>query len=170
MLDYQQLAVACHFGSASKMDINSYIRSVIESDEEYDNRIFEAHSNDLEVARAKILEFIAVSFPDFQVNTKEALGACRAELKRQIGLLLDGKIMPYSFCRFFNSMEVLLITDSELAPDDVDFLGDLYNCCDWCDDTWTVENSPHLAEEVARVASEIDKAEQDATGNPLLDM
>lgn len=105
-----------------------------------------------------MLEFIAVSFADFQVNTDEALGPCRAELKRQVGLLLDGETTPYSFCRFFNSMEVQLITDSEFAPDDVAFLGDLYNCCDWCDDTWTLENSPHLAEEGARVASEIDTA------------
>ena len=102
MLDYRQLAVACHFGSASKADIESFIQSVVDSGEEYDSRIFEAHANDLRVARTKILEFIAVSFPDFQVTTDEALGPCRAELKRQIGLLLDGEITPYSFCRFFS--------------------------------------------------------------------
>ncbi len=107
-----------------------------------------------------MLEFMAVSFPDFQIGTEEDLEPCKAELKRQIGLLLDRQITPSNFCKFFNSMEVHLISDSEFTPDEVAFLGNLYNCCDWCDDTWTLENSPHLAEEGARVASEIDKAEQ----------
>ncbi|MEM9079101.1 MAG: hypothetical protein AAGC74_00225 [Verrucomicrobiota bacterium] len=165
MLDYQQLAVACHFGSASKADIEVYIQSVVESGAEYDNRIFEAYANDLGVARVKLLEFIAVSYPDFQIKTAQCLGPCRAELKRQIGLLLDEVITPSSFCEFFNAMEMQLVIDSEFAPDEVAFLGDLYNCCDWCDDTWTLENSRHLAEEGSRIVSEIDKAEQAVAAN-----
>ncbi len=160
MLDYRQLAVACHFGSASKADIKGFIQSVVDSGEEYDSRLFEAHAKDLRVARTKMLEFIAVSYPDFEITTDQGLGSCRAELKRQIGLLLDETITPSSFCRFFNAMEMQLVIDSEFAPGEVAFLGDLYNCCDWCDDSWTLENSPHLAEEDSRVVSEIDKAEQ----------
>lgn len=159
MIDYRQLAVACQFGSASKADIEGFIQSIIESTEEYDNRLFEAHANDLRIARTKVLEFIAVSFPDFQIATAEGLRLCGAELKRQIGLLLERQITPSSFCRFFNSMESELVIDSDLSPDEVAFLGDLYNACDRCDDTWTLENSPYLAEESVRVASKIEEAD-----------
>ena len=155
MLDYRQLAVACHFGSASRADLESFIQSTVEGGNEYDDRLFEAQANDLGVARAKMLEFIAVSFPDFQITTDEGIRSCRVELKRQIGRLLDQQITPFSFCRFFNSMEDELVINSNLSPDEVAFLGDLYNACDWCDPTWTLENSPYLAEESARVASEI---------------
>lgn len=32
-------------------------------------------------------------------------------------------------------------------------MGDLWNNCDWCDDSWTHENSPSLVEEVRKVAA-----------------
>lgn len=32
------------------------------------------------------------------------------------------------------------------------WLGDLWNCCDWCDESWTHAGSFHLHEEAARVA------------------
>ncbi len=31
------------------------------------------------------------------------------------------------------------------------FIGDLYNACDWCDESWTLENAPYLVEEAERV-------------------
>ncbi|MCW1916522.1 hypothetical protein OJ996_23245 [Luteolibacter sp. GHJ8] len=56
-------------------------------------------------------------------------------------------------------MERMLVVASDMTPGEVPFLGNLYNACDWCDDGWTLENSPYLAEEAGRVASEIDRAE-----------
>ena len=164
MTDYQQLAVACRFGSASKADIESFIQSIVEGGGEYDNRLFEAHADDLRLARAKTLEFIDLSFPGFQLTTTEGLQLCRRELRKQIGLLLDRQITPPMFCGFFNSMESMLVVDSDLPPYEVAFLGDLYNACDWCEDDWTLENSHYLAEEAARIASESDKAEQADAG------
>ncbi len=162
MLDHRQLAVACRFGSASKADIESYIQSVVEGGGEYDSRLFDAYANDLTVARTKMLEFIGVSFPDFRIDTDEGLETCKAELKRQIGLLLRKAVSPDCFCHFFNSLEWELVIKRDLSSEEVAFLGDLYNACDWCDDTWTLENAPYLAKEAVRVASEIDKEEQGA--------
>jgi hypothetical protein len=165
MLCHQQLYVACHFGSASKEDIESFIQSVVDGGDEYDSRLFEAHANDVRVARTKMIEFIEASFPVFCIDSDEGLRTSRAELKRQIRLLLDRQITPSTFCSFFNSMESALVIDSDLSPDEAAFLGDLYNACDWCDDTWTLENAPYLAEEGARVASKIEDAEQAVTPN-----
>jgi hypothetical protein len=165
MLDHRQLYVACRFGSASKADIEAFIRSVVDGGDEYDSRLFEAHANDVRVARTKTIEFIEASFPEFSIDSDEGLLTCRAELKRQIRLLLDRQITPSTFCSFFNSMESALVIDSDLSPDEVAFLGDLYNACDWCDDTWTLESAPYLAEEGVRVASRIEDAEQAVTPN-----
>ena len=159
MTDYRQLAVACHYGSVSKPDIDAFIQSIVDGEDEYDGRLFEAYTNDLSAAQKKIFEFIEISHPGFQLKADGFLLACRAELRRQIALLLDGKITPVVFCRFFNSMEIDLITDHSFSSDDLGFLGDLYNACDYCDDRWTLQNTPYLAEECTRVSDEIDKAE-----------
>ena len=163
MLSHQQLYVACHYGSATKVDIESFIQFTIESGVEYDSRLFEAHGNDLHVARTKMSEFIGASFPEFRIESDEGLLTCEAELKRQIRSLLDRQITPSSFCRFFNSMENELLIHLDLPPSGVPYLGVLFNACDWCDDTWTLENAPYLAEESARVLSKIEEAEQAAT-------
>lgn len=165
MLDHRQLYVACHFGSASKTDIDSFIQSIVNGGDEYDSRLFQAYTDDLRVARAKMLEFIDAAFPEFRVDSDEGLAFCRAELKRQIGLLLDRRITPSSFCQFFNSMEDKLVISSDLSTDEVGFMGDLFNACDWCDDTWTLESAPYLAEEASRVASRIDEVEQAGHGD-----
>jgi hypothetical protein len=115
-----------------------------------------------------MLEFIDFSFPEFRIDGDEGLALCRAELRRQIGLLLDRQISPSSFCQFFSSMEDKLVIDADLSGLEVAFLGDLFNACDWCDETWTLESAPYLAEESARVASEIDRAEQVETQQPPL--
>jgi len=154
MLNYQQLAVACCFYSASISDIEAYIASVVESGEEYDNRIFEAYSNDVRIAWEKILDFIAYTYPDYDVYSEQGVEPCKAELKRQIHLLLDKKITPHSFCLFFNAMEMPFAIDLGF---EMPFFGNLYNCCDWSDDSWTLENSPHLVEECIHVLSIIDK-------------
>jgi hypothetical protein len=168
MLNHRQLSVACHFGSASKTDIESFIQVVVEGGDEYDSRLFQAHANDLRVARLKMIEFIDASFPEFRIDSVEGLAACRAELKRQSGLLLDRQITPATFCQFFNSMESELVISSDLSADEVAFLGDLFNACDWCDETWTLESAPYLAEEASRVASRIEEAEQVETQQPPL--
>jgi len=31
------------------------------------------------------------------------------------------------------------------------WLGDLWNACDWCDESWSLSNSPHLKEEADKV-------------------
>jgi hypothetical protein len=114
-----------------------------------------------------MIEFIDASFPEFRIDSVEGLAACRAELKRQSGLLLDRQITPATFCQFFNSMESELVISSDLSADEVAFLGDLFNACDWCDETWTLESAPYLAEEASRVASRIEEAEQVETQQPL---
>lgn len=30
------------------------------------------------------------------------------------------------------------------------WMGNLYNACDWCDETWTLEDNPHLLIEVEK--------------------
>ena len=165
MRDYRQLAVACHFGSASKTDIEEFITSTVEACDDYSNQLFDAYSNNLEIARSKMLAFIAVSFPDFDVLSGEGLEFCRAELKRQIELLLEQKITAFDFCKFFNSMEINLVVDSSFSPDELAFLGDLYNACDWSEESWTLDNTPYLAKEAASVIANIGWSEQGSASN-----
>lgn len=164
MLDHRQLYVACYFGSASRSDIEAFIQSKVVIFDEYNSRWFDVHANGLRVAQTTMIELIEAAFPEFSIYSDEGLLSCRAELKRQIRLLLDGEITPSTFCSFFNSMESALVVESELSAGDVDFLGDLYNACDWCDGSWTLENSPHLAGEAARVALRIEDAEPGGGG------
>ena len=62
--------------------------------------------------------------------------------------LLRDEIIPYDFCKFMNEMEAnLLFNYDHFVPD----FGDLYNCCDWCDHSWTRSNSQFLYDEATKL-------------------
>ena len=68
--------------------------------------------------------------------------------------LLNEKITPFEFCRLVEVFDVNFLgirTHEDGSLEYPEWLGDLWNNCDWCDETWTLSNSPHLAEEADKV-------------------
>lgn len=161
MRDYRQMTVACFFEVASEEDINDFIQGVIEGEAEYSPCIFDAYNKNLKVARVKMLDFLALTYPDFRIDSHEGAMASSVFLKEQCKHLISGQISPVAFCTFFNYFESFFSFSVETGQYDPPYWGDLWNCCDWCDDSWTPENSPHLIDEAKRVVYHIEEV------NPL---
>lgn len=63
---------------------------------------------------------------------------------------IDQEITPYKFCRLVQRLDAAFVDFRELSDNEFEYppwLGDLWNCCDWCDGSWTNDNSPHLVKE-----------------------
>ena len=65
---------------------------------------------------------------------------------------LDNQILPLSICNLIMDIEVAFLSASRGLPENIadypEWLGSLWNACDWCDESWTFENSPHLETEI----------------------
>ena len=72
--------------------------------------------------------------------------------------LLQEKIKPYEFCRVVSVFDANFIGLREISENVLEYpiwLGDLWNQCDWCDESWTNTSTPHLIiEEVKRMLFE----------------
>jgi hypothetical protein len=84
-------------------------------------------------------------------------------LKKALTLFLSKELSVQELCKLVDSLDTVLVIGlpmeggiydqpprSSLSPD-LPWLGNLWNCCDWCDDGWTFENSQALVAEAQRV-------------------
>jgi hypothetical protein len=87
-------------------------------------------------------ELVCHADPAFDLRSSEGERIAKAELRRQCERYLAGEIRPYELCR--------LVTPIEHLFDFPDWLGALYNVCDWIEPETPREEVPHLEEEVRR--------------------
>lgn len=65
---------------------------------------------------------------------------------------LDGSVTPMDICRVVGKIDDGFLGAPRGLPDNVayypEWLGGLYHSCDWCNDTWTSSNAPHLKKDL----------------------
>lgn len=89
----------------------------------------------------------------------EAVPYAQGALKRALDYFAAKKISVQFLCKLVQDLDVtynvLLSPPPELsasAGSEEGWMGNLWNCCDWCDDSWSHDNFPALVEEAGRVA------------------
>lgn len=84
-------------------------------------------------------------------------------LKEHLERFLAGEIAPVALCSIAididNSYLDTTPADDGVDAFDVRWLGDLYNACDWCDESWTQDSAPHLVTEAERVLANLHAAD-----------
>ena len=108
-----------------------------------------------------ILCKIAKDVNDFSPNSWAAKPYAINTLKKALSQFLNKKIPVTSLCSLINTLDANFITNDFAGQprpqrlqnlDKLDWLGDLWNCCDWCDEHWNYENSFHLVAQAKKVA------------------
>ncbi len=70
------------------------------------------------------------------------------------GELLIGKITPYRFCSLIQQFDYSFLGLHEEEEGKIyypEWLGDLWNQCDWCEESWELSDFPRLAAEAEKV-------------------
>ena len=98
--------------------------------------------SEIEIAREYFLELMERHFPEFSLQSPEALRLARAILKNRCEQYTQGRISPYELC--------LVVSPIEQHFDYPIWLGNLYNACDWVEPSTRREEVPHLIEEAKR--------------------
>jgi len=160
MRDLAELGVACTFDVATKDEIESWINQTAATVDEVDPEIFEIFSKCVQVSRSKFETHFRKLRPDFRIDSEEGKKACITVLRRQIKKLHSQDITPFEFCRFIGNLENYYMDNGAKVEGKIaypEFIGDLWNACDWCDESWTLDNSEYLNSESRRVAETLAK-------------
>ena len=78
---------------------------------------------------------------DFSLTNLISEQASASVLVSQGKLYLNGEISAIEFCRIVQEFDIRFMETSNFK---LSWLGDLYNQCDWCDETWSLNSTPHL--------------------------
>jgi len=102
----------------------------------------------------KVALRLARDLHDFSPTSEQGEDWARELLHLYGQKLLDEKINVLTFCQLVQKFDNAFL-DARPTDDDTvyypEWLGNLWNWCDWCDETWTLESSPELVEEVRRI-------------------
>jgi hypothetical protein len=108
---------------------------------------------------ASILLKIANDVNGFRPQSWEAEPFAAGALQKALIRFLAGELSVQLLCKLITELDMVFtcaapkdMGSPELSPlHGKSWQGNLWNCCDWCDDTWTFENSQPLIAEVHRV-------------------
>ena len=118
--------------------------------------LFNKTKEELEELILKIAEEQNGFVPVSEAGEKEAVDIL-IEISEK---LIKKEITPNKFCyvvSLFDANFLGLRKTDENTLEYPNWLGDLWNNCDWCDESWTNSNSPHLIEEVNKMLKENSK-------------
>lgn len=111
---------------------------------------------DIELARSH-LQSLAKEINGFKPWSDAAQSFAVSALKRALRRYVAHEIAPAALCRLIDELDTAFLDKSPL-PNLECWMGDLWNCCDWCDATWTFDNVPHLEAEVIAVLARLEAA------------
>jgi hypothetical protein len=99
--------------------------------------------SDLDLARSYFRSIIQSHFPEFSFQSPEGIRWAQETLKRRCEDYLKGRVTPYEFCR--------IVSPIEEHFDYPNWLGNLYNACDWVDEQTKPGTVPTLADEAKKI-------------------
>lgn len=95
-----------------------------------------------------IKNIVQMLYPNFEIHSNEGQNIAKLITIEYSRKYLDKKIMPFEFCKLINQLDANFLEQS-------DWLGNLWNECDYCDETWTHLNSETLNLEVKNNLDEL---------------
>lgn len=152
MKNYQEVLVECWYDQADLESIKKWACSYIENNDDIPEEIFELLDADKYQFESLLLKLSKVIDSDF---SPQSIGAELLAAKHLITVAseyLNDEATPMDVCRVVGKIDVGFLGASRGLPDNIayypEWLGNLYNSCDWCDDIWTSSSAPHLKEDL----------------------
>lgn len=108
---------------------------------------------DIERTRSH-LQFLAKQINGFEPWSDAAQPLAVAALERALRRYVAHEIDPATLCRLVDDLDAAFL-DKPPLPNLDRWMGDLWNCCDWCDATWTFDKVPHLEAEAVAVLARL---------------
>jgi len=153
MITKEYIAFSFLFDVVDPAEIEDWKQRQIDADQSCSVETYKLKAFDHSDTRAFFVDCLQPSGEDHWLAKDYELVLERL-LQRTIARLLNGELEPLRFCEFFGSLEAYCVDNGPETAGQLyypNFVGDLYNACDWCDESWTLDNSDQLREEATQV-------------------
>lgn len=166
MISPKEILVNIWYGNSTDVSIRNFVFDYIEQNENVPDEIFELLDVDSEVQETLLMQIVAASDSDFDSQCVEAEVMAAKLLLEVASDYLVGNVKPSDVCAVINNIDCGFLGAPRGLPDKIayypEWLGNLYNSCDWCDGSWTQSNAPHLKrdlqEQIAVIKAWLEKS------------
>jgi hypothetical protein len=154
MKTLEYVVVSYWLDMASADQVHAWILHEIETNPEHDPALYQLLAHNHPDTAHTLETLLKTRNSTFHLHTPEGERILQEILQDQIVALLNRTTSPLLFCNFVQRLESLYLDTSPVVDGHIEyphFLGDLWNACDWCDETWTLDNANYLQEEATNV-------------------
>lgn len=156
-LNLNQLATDywCEVGNSN--DVLSWLDLVNSEEGEIHPYFYDLYDQSSKDYTAQILRTIAKEINGFEIESWESEPFAKRSLFKALELFIAEKLTVQDICNLTTQLDGLYniglagVENPNDNADDEWWLGNLWNCCDWCDDTWNHGNSQPLVSEAKRI-------------------
>ena len=138
------LALRLWLGLADTRDIDDWLDAYVARVPSPHPDALELFSLSAEQLTAAFMAFVRNEF-DFEPNSARGSRVARELVARLCQSVLAGTLSVPNFCETVQRLDTTF-NEPEAGLPYPKGLDDLWNGCDWCDETWSLENQPHLRE------------------------
>ena len=148
----QEILVECWYDKTDTELITQWADTFVKNNDYIPEEVFEIfyapkyHFEDILFRLSTAVE------PDFSPQSLSAEILAAKYLINLIKRYLNDEITHMDICRVMNNIDRGFMDAPRDLPDKVVYypcwLGNLHSSCDWCDETWTNSNAPHLKQDL----------------------
>ena len=154
--ELKRLAVLYWLGLSDPQAKDAWTMAEYETSSDPDHNLHELLINDPQT-EDRLLN-LAKSLLAFEPASKEGIEYAKLVLHSELHKFLNREVSAEAICSLVNRIDLQYL---DAIPRENEFyyptwIGDLWNCCEYCDDTWTLESSPHLVKEALAVLSQFE--------------
>jgi len=110
----------------------------------------------------RTLTSIAKDINGFEIKSWKSEPFAKMSLVKALKLFINENRSVQEICVLINKLDMLYnieLSGIENPEEEMNegewWLGNLWDCCDWCDETWNHKNSPHLITEAERLIEKL---------------
>jgi len=150
-----QLIVEYSLGLKDPSSVQACILSWMNADPCIPDLAYTVCGNDHPETEKALLSIAKYVDEGFTLTSLTAEQASAEVLISQGNLYLSGKISAIEFCRIVQEFDTRFIDSTPNYS--FNWLGDLYNQCDWCDDSWSLTSRPQLTSHIQEHLLEVER-------------
>ena len=153
-----RLAIEFWCGVGDLNELSSWADAAVMEPSEFHPLILDLYPRPTPELTTELLLRMAYEINGFRPASIEAEPLAIETLRKALDAFASQAMSVQSLCLLVNRLDLTFNIELAGIPrptstlaDGQWWLGDLWNCCDWCDESWTHESSTHLHVEATRV-------------------
>lgn len=152
MKSYQEILIECWYDRTDRDSVIQWAKTFVKSHDHVPAEVFEIFDASEQHLKDILLRLSMTIDSEFSPQSLNAEILAAKYLINSINRYLNDEATPIDICRVVRKIDGGFMNAPRDLPDNIAYypywLGNLYDSCDWCDNTWTMDSAPHLKQDL----------------------